>query len=406
MTERPLSDGWQRVKFGDIAKHISKRVKPSETDLEVYIGLEHLNTNSLKIKRHGVPSDVEGQKLLVKKGQIIFCKRRAYLRKVAVSDWDCMCSHHAMVLKANPEYVISDFLPFFMQSDVFMNRAISVSSGSLSPTIKWKVLAEQEFLIPCLKKQIELTRLFKAAAKVDLISSDVLAGAELLYSTLSNTVFSECESANCDKNNALKAPKKGLTQQLFSSFSQEAEWKELGEVGYYSDTLINSSELDCTTFVGVDNLLQNAKGKIDSSYVPTVNKLTSYKRGDILLGNMRPCLKKIWFADNNGGCSGNVLAIRIKNQFRHAIVSKFLYYCLASDGFFAYNVRHGKGSVIPVGSRQDILKFLIPVPSLETQREIVDTLESAFACVVSAKKRSQVNSLLKMRIISDRLKND
>lgn len=135
MTERPLSDGWQRVKFGDIAKHISKRVKPSETDLEVYIGLEHLNTNSLKIKRHGVPSDVEGQKLLVKKGQIIFCKRRAYLRKVAVSDWDCMCSHHAMVLKANPEYVISDFLPFFMQSDVFMNRAISVSSGSLSPTI-------------------------------------------------------------------------------------------------------------------------------------------------------------------------------------------------------------------------------------------------------------------------------
>ncbi|RPD36766.1 hypothetical protein C0030_001495 [Candidatus Liberibacter solanacearum] len=333
MTEQQLPDSWQMVKFGDIAKHIAKRVEPSETDLEVYIGLEHLDTNSLKIKRHGVPSDVDGQKLLVKKGQIIFCKRRAYLRKVAISDWDCICSAHAMVLEANPANVIPEFLPFFMQSDVFMNRAISISEGSLSPTIKWKVLAEQEFFIPFLEKQIELTRLFKAAAKVDLISSDLLASAELLYSKLRDTLFSELNIANLEKNNALKAHKKGLVQQLFSSFSSEVEWKTLGEIGYYSDTRINASELDCTTFVGVDNLLKNTKGKIDSSYVPTVNKLTSYKIGDILLSKIRPYLKKIWLANNNGGCSGAVLAIRIKNQFRHEIVSKFLYYCLASDIF-------------------------------------------------------------------------
>ena len=78
MTEQQLPEGWQMVKFGDIAKHISKRVEPSETDLEIYVGLEHLDPDSLKIKRHGMPSDVEGQKLLVKRGQIIFGKRRAY----------------------------------------------------------------------------------------------------------------------------------------------------------------------------------------------------------------------------------------------------------------------------------------------------------------------------------------
>ncbi|MBF4354783.1 restriction endonuclease subunit S, partial [Vibrio anguillarum] len=98
MTERQLPEGWQVVKFGDIAKHISKRVEPSETELKVYVGLEHLDPDSLKIKRHGVPSDVAGQKLLVKKGQIIFGKRRAYQRKIAVADWDCICSAHAMVL--------------------------------------------------------------------------------------------------------------------------------------------------------------------------------------------------------------------------------------------------------------------------------------------------------------------
>lgn len=161
MTEQQLPEGWQMVKFGDIAKHISKRVEPSETDLEIYVGLEHLDPDSLKIKRHGVPSDVAGQKLLVKKGQIIFGKRRAYQRKVAVADWDCICSAHAMVLEANAKNVIPEFLPFFMQSDMFMNRAVAISEGSLSPTIKWNSLSRQEFEIPNRELQKSLIKIYQ-----------------------------------------------------------------------------------------------------------------------------------------------------------------------------------------------------------------------------------------------------
>ncbi|HDS3824814.1 TPA: restriction endonuclease subunit S [Morganella morganii] len=167
MTEQQLPEGWQMVKFGDIAKHISKRVEPSETDLEIYVGLEHLDSDSLKIKRHGTPSDVEGQKLLVKKGQIIFGKRRAYQRKVAVADWDCICSAHAMVLEANQQNVIPEFLPFFMQSDVFMNRAVAISEGSLSPTIKWKVLEQQCFELPPLKLQRSFLNILKKVQSID-----------------------------------------------------------------------------------------------------------------------------------------------------------------------------------------------------------------------------------------------
>ncbi|HDX8587370.1 MULTISPECIES: restriction endonuclease subunit S [Gammaproteobacteria] len=187
MTEQQLPEGWQIVKFGDIAKHISKRVEPSETDLEIYVGLEHLDPDSLKIKRHGVPSDVEGQKLLVKKGQIIFGKRRAYQRKVAVADWDCICSAHAMVLEANPKHVIPEFLPFFMQSDVFMNRAVAISEGSLSPTIKWKVLAEQKFLFPNLEQQPRLLTLLKRAERA-LRSSESIV--KQLLETKTATAYS------------------------------------------------------------------------------------------------------------------------------------------------------------------------------------------------------------------------
>lgn len=156
-----LNMEYQEVKFGEIAKHISKRVEPSETTLEIYVGLEHLDPDSLKITRHGVPSDVAGQKLLVKKGQIIFGKRRAYQRKVAVADWDCICSAHAMVLEAIPGKILPEFLPFFMQSNQFMERAVEISEGSLSPTIKWKVLEQQVFKIPKTSSQERVISIFK-----------------------------------------------------------------------------------------------------------------------------------------------------------------------------------------------------------------------------------------------------
>jgi type I restriction enzyme S subunit len=80
---------------------------------------------------------------------------------VAVSHFDGIASAHSMILRANEKNIEKDFLPFFMQSDTFMNRAVQISEGSLSPTIKSKTLAQQEFILPKKEKQPELIRLFK-----------------------------------------------------------------------------------------------------------------------------------------------------------------------------------------------------------------------------------------------------
>lgn len=149
------------VKFGNLAFNKSKRVEPSKTDRKVYVGLEHLDPDDLTISRQGVPSDVKGVKLLVDEGDIIFGKRRAYQRKVAVSHFNGICSAHAMVLHTNEDEVIKEFLPYFMQSDEFMNRAVQISEGSLSPTIKWKVLEKQEFKVPKIEYQNKLVSVFK-----------------------------------------------------------------------------------------------------------------------------------------------------------------------------------------------------------------------------------------------------
>ena len=168
MLERPISKaGWTRVRFDQIATQINDRVdNPAEAGVDRYVGLEHLDPDSLRIRRWGEPTDVESTKLRFQPGDIIFGKRRVYQRKVAVADFEGICSAHAMVLRAKPGAVLPEFLPFFMQSDLFMERALSISVGSLSPTINWKALAAEEFLLPPIQEQARLLEALVAANEV------------------------------------------------------------------------------------------------------------------------------------------------------------------------------------------------------------------------------------------------
>ena len=102
----------------------------------------------------------------------------------------------------------------------------------------------------------------------------------------------------------------------------EVEWKALGDVAEYSPTRVDATELDASSFVGVDNLVADKGGRVDASYLLNTARLTAYEVGDILLGNIRPYLKKVWKATNSGGCSGDVLAVRILDNFN----SPFAYF--------------------------------------------------------------------------------
>ncbi len=161
-----LPKGWRFVRFDELAHMVNERVDPSATDAEIYVGLEHLDSESFKIRRWGTPADVIGQKLGFRKGDIIFGRRRAYQRKLAVADFDGICSAHAMVLRAKSETVNPEFLPFLMQSDLFMQRAIDISVGSLSPTINWKTLRIQEFPLPPKNEQRRIAEILWAADEV------------------------------------------------------------------------------------------------------------------------------------------------------------------------------------------------------------------------------------------------
>jgi type I restriction enzyme, S subunit len=146
--------GWSNVRFEDMAYSVTERVDdPSAAGVTRYVGLEHLDPGSLRIGRWGLPTDVEATKLRFEVGDVIFGRRRSYQRKVAVAEFDGICSAHALVLRAKTSVALPEFLPLFMQSDLFFNRALAISVGSLSPTINWATLARQEFVLPPLDEQ-------------------------------------------------------------------------------------------------------------------------------------------------------------------------------------------------------------------------------------------------------------
>ena len=152
----------QLFRFDQMAVQVKDKVEPEEADVDRYVGLEHIDPESLKIRRWGEPSDVESSKILFRSGDIIFGKRRAYQRKLAVADFDGICSAHAMVLRPKTDVVLEEFLPFFMQSDIFMDRAVKISVGGLSPTINWRDLAKEEFALPPLEEQRRIAEVLAA----------------------------------------------------------------------------------------------------------------------------------------------------------------------------------------------------------------------------------------------------
>lgn len=186
-----LKPGWKVWRFDQMATNVNVRIdNPSESGMEHYVGLEHLDADSLKIRRWGTPDDVEATKLMFKKGDIIFGRRRAYQRKLGVAEFDGICSAHAMVLRAKPEVVLPEFLPFFMQSDLFMQRAVEISVGSLSPTINWKTMAVQEFLLPPIDEQLRLFSLLRAVERTSESHQEVGGFADQLVRALLADVMS------------------------------------------------------------------------------------------------------------------------------------------------------------------------------------------------------------------------
>ncbi|ELB2971890.1 restriction endonuclease subunit S [Escherichia coli O16:H2] len=244
------------------------------------------------------------------------------------------------------------YLAYFFQSEIFQTQKMKYITGAKVRRVSSGDLSKIKIPIPCSNNP----------EKSLAIQSEIVRILDK-FTALTAELTAEL--------NMRKKQYNYYRDQLLSFKDGEVEWKTLGEVAQYSKTRISFELLDERNYVGVDNLLQNRAGKSLSNHVPTSGKLTEFIPNDILIGNIRPYLKKIWQADCIGGTNGDVLVIRCIDS---SINTRYLYQILADDKFFEYNMQHAKGAKMPRGSKEDIMKYPIPVPPLTLQARIVEIL--------------------------------
>lgn len=188
----------------------------------------------------------------------------------------------------------------------------------------------------------------------------------------------------------------GYKEKIKKILSSNSEYTKLKNVCKYAEEKIDSAVLTSQNYIGVDNLLQNTMGKINSKYVPESGTSTKYNVGDILLSNIRPYLKKIWFADNNGGSSNDVLVLQTNTE---SVESKYIYYILKQDEFFDYEMQKPKGIKMPRGDKQHIMDYSISLPSLSEQQEIVAQIEEIEIKIAALEKEIAEMPKLKEEIL-------
>lgn len=372
MSDNGLKPGWKIVPFGDIAQNVAVRVDPAEAKTDIYVGLEHLDPGTIHLRQWGHPSDVTGQKLAFKKGDVIFGRRRAYQRKLAVAEFDGICSAHAMVVRAKPKMILPEFLPFFLQSDTFMERAIEISVGSLSPTINWNTLRVQEFPLPPLAEQKRIAEILWATDEVLESKRDALIKANTSICVMSAHILTEGLGFHT------------LKKTVIGRVHPEWDVVSLGDIAnvVYGITLHSkrSAMQLKKPYLRVANVHRNSLDLNDVYLIGCTEKEANHYRlqqGDILVVEGHADVNEIGRAslwkDNINEClhQNHLLRIRCSDK----LIPEFALAWLNSPRGRSYFHRMAQStSGLNTINSSVLKKCLIPLPNRKTQQEIVNIL--------------------------------
>lgn len=246
-----LKPGWRHVKIGDVVRLSKARSQdPLAEGIERYVGLEHLEPGDLRIRSWGSVADGVTFTSVFQPGQVLFGKRRAYQRKVAVADFSGVCSGDIYVLETkDAQVLLPELLPFICQTDAFFDHAVGTSAGSLSPRTNWSSLADFEFSLPPIIAQKQLVTMMQA---IDAVSNSLrlalIAGEQLLGASLAEmTRSTNCIETTLDKlsefvtdgdHNPPKRQAEGVPHLVVANISDD------GSYSFNGCTFISSNDFE------------------------------------------------------------------------------------------------------------------------------------------------------------------
>lgn len=159
------------------------------------------------------------------------------------------------------------------------------------------------------------------------------------------------------------------------------EYKRLSDCATWGKD--RTCDINYESYISTENMIKDKGGVTIASSLPDSKTASAYSPNDILLSNIRPYFRKIWYADKNGSCSNDVLVVRADED----IDSKFLYYVLSDNNFFNYDTVTSKGTKMPRGTQTAIMKYLVPDINVGKQRKIADILSAYDNLIENNNKR-------------------
>lgn len=271
---------WQLTKLGDIAKEISERVAdPSASEYDRFVGLGNFVSGDLKIKNWETTENLSSSGKAFKKGDILFARRNAYLRRASLVEFNGVCSGDAFVLRENHDKIVPGFLAFVVNANGLWDYANANAAGTMSKRVKWRDLANYEFLLPPLEDQARLAELLWVMDAVVEKEKGVLEKLEVYYKCKREfSILKDGTTLSFKYNTRLK-------EDINSNIKLIPLSEVLSDIRYGTSKKASKNNSG-TPIIGIPNVIQEKLSLNNLNYVQLEKKESStciLHKGDIVI---------------------------------------------------------------------------------------------------------------------------
>ena len=347
-----------RVLLGDVAQERRESIKTNKDKLPI-VGLEHLIPQQILLTELSTDADNTFTKMF-HKGDVLFGRRRAYLKKASVAPFDGICSGDITTIAPIPEKIVPELLPFIIQNDTFFDYAVGKSAGSLSPRVKWEYLKKYEFELPSLEKQHKLAKILWAAEETKQAYKKLLQKTDDAVKAKFEEMFGNIRT-NKFKWNIKKIKEVATCIAGATPSTEKKEYWQNGTIPWLSSGEVHKERIFDTdkkiTQLGYDNC--------STKFIPAHTVVLALAgqgktRGTVAVAEIRLCT-------NQSICS-------IVNN--SSINTDYLYYYLKLQYNELRNVSNGAGG--RGGLNLSIVgQFKILLPPLPLQDQFAEILQQA-----------------------------
>jgi type I restriction enzyme M protein len=341
-------------------------------DFSEIVSSEYITTDNMLQDFGGVEpytgNSIQGNVVYYQVGDILMSNIRPYLKKIWISNRNGGCSSDVIVFRPT-KGVSPSYIGCLLQRQKFIDFVMADIKGLKMPRGNKSNI--ERYLVPIPSQEIQ------------------------------QTIVAECEAVDKEVEEAKGqiAKAKEQIEHILSEVNDGI--KPLRAIAPFATNRIDFDKISASDYITTDNMLQDFEGVRPYDGEPLAGSVIEYKRGDILMSNIRPYLKKIWLADRDGGCSPDVMVFRPTAE----VMSEFVYYMIRRQTFIDYVMNDVKGMKMPRGNKDNIIRYAIPVPQPEIQQQIVARIHIHEAKIAEAKAVIDGSAERKQAILDKYLKN-